>query len=522
MRCHYSLMPADIIEKEHTLLPMLKAAGVDQIWVVDSLSSRHVAAPEATAQAKKVLDRNGFDSRGFCSVVVGHPGNSLNPEDPTLELSIPTNWRYRIDRHGTPVYFCADIEPHMTADNVAAVRQMKELGFEQFFADDDFRMGNWGKEIQGCFCDNCLAGFSQQLGFTISRTELSKAIEQLDDAALLEEWVAFNCRKIENLAAALAAECNQFGIMVMHHGDERHGLDLAAWRRVDAGMLIRVGEMYFSDEGYSQTACKASELASVRQHLTCVGRANSYSETTIFPPRALSPEHWVHKMKLTLAAGTENLFFMGGTWIIEDKYWQAETAARPGLRRLAALAEPQHHFPIHVTSGTHGATGEAIDPPPLPFLAGLPAIPVRAAHIPAGGRILLAFGKYELGKAWDAALSQYDLIVCDEDTLERNPSLRRHKPVILPVRIRDDKPGVLDVLRNALEQHTPDYPRIVEGRDVCLFWAGDVVLLLNMLPQENRGVLGFYDARRSFTLAPLAIASIPLAGQALGDVQLIV
>ncbi|MHB9033551.1 MAG: hypothetical protein ACYC6L_10935 [Anaerolineae bacterium] len=521
MRCHYSLMPGEILDREHSLLPLLKQAGVDQIWMVDCLSGRPVASDEKVVQAKRILDQHGFDSRGFASVVVGHPGNALNPDDPTLDLTIPPNWRYRVDRHGNPVYFCADIEPQMAADNIAAARRMVNLGFEQFFIDDDFRMGNWGQEIQGCFCDSCLADFSQHLGYTSSRLELSQAIERRDDMALLEEWVGFNCRKIAGLASALAQECKQIGIMVMHHGDERHGLDLDAWRGADPKMLIRVGEMYFSDDGYQHTASKVSELVSIQQHLTCVGRSNSHSETTIFPPRALSPANWVHKMRLTLAAGTENLFFMGGTWIIEENYWQAEISALPGLRQLAVLAQPEHRFPLHIVSSTNGARGEALDPPALPFLAGLPVLPVRGAHIPAGGQILLAFGDYTLGQEWEAALDHYAAIICDEDALQRNPGLTQRKALVLPFRVRSGKPGALEALRSTLEQLKPDYPRLVQGEDICLFWVGTNVLLLNMLPTDNQGVAVFGETRQVVTLPPLAIGYAPIESEALGAIQII-
>ena len=320
---------------------------------------------------------------------------------------------------------------------------------------------------------------------------------------------------------ALAEQAQQIGIMVMHHGDERHGLDLAALRAAYPDMLVRVGEMYFSDSDYGKTLGKVSQLMGILQHLRLVGRRNSYSETTIFPPRALSPANWVHKMKLTLAAGTENLFFMGGTWTIEDNYWQAEINALPSIKRLAALAEPERRFPIHVVSGTHGALGEAIDPPTLPFLAGLPATPARANDLPSGGEVLLAFGDYDLGKAWECQLIKYDTVICDEAALQRNPFLRDLGVTILPYHIADDKPAALVALRQALAKTNPSYPWLVEGRDTSLFWLGAGVLILNMLAQVNTGVLALAQARRAFSLPPQAIAYIPLSEQTIGDVQVI-
>jgi hypothetical protein len=226
-------------------------------------------------------------------------------------------------------------------------------------------------------------------------------------------------------------------------------------------------------------------------------------------------------MKLTLAAGTENLFFMGGTWTIEDNYWQAEISALPGIKRLAQLAEPERRYPIHVVSGTNGSLGEAIDPPILPFLAGLPASPARANDLPPGGEILLAFGEYDLGKAWENKLERYKTVICDEDALACNPFLLGLGATVIPYRITEDKPAALAALRNAIATTNPAFPWVVEGRDISLFWLGESVLILNLATQVNSGVLALAGTRRAFTLPPQSIAYVPLSEQLIGEAQII-
>ncbi|NLV74323.1 MAG: hypothetical protein GXY52_06535 [Chloroflexi bacterium] len=521
MEINYSLMPQDIIALQDTLLPTLREVGVNRIWTTDSLTGRTVADDATFSASKAILDQQGFDSSGFGSVVVGHPGNSLNPDDPTLDLTVPANWRYRVDRHGKPVYFCADIEPNMMADNTAAVRRMRKLGYTTFSADDDLRMGNWGDAIQGCFCDKCLADFNQRVGFTYSRREIAQAIEQLDDRTLLEAWVAYNCSKVERLMDALADEIDHIGLMVMHMGDERHGLNLPKLRAQHPDMFFRVGEMYFSDADYGTIAGKIDLLAGISQHLTAVGRRRSYSETTIFPPRALSPEHWVHKARLTLAAGTENLFFMGGTWIIEDRYWHAMAAAMPGLRRIEALSKPKHRYPIHMVSGTDGTRGETIHPPALPLRAGLPVLSVRGSVIPKGGEILLALGSYDLTGPWEAALGNYRAIICDQDALAANPQLAERATVVLNASLRESGTSHLELLRSHLARLEPNYPRISAGQDLALFWVGERVLILNLLPEPNRGVLTYGASRVPIELGALAIGTVSLDGQSAGSCEVI-
>ncbi len=60
----------------------------------------------------------------------------------------------------------------------------------------------------------------------------------------------------------------------------------------------------------------------MRMHLKAIDNpSNCYSETTVFPPKALSPENLVEKAKLAISQGIENIFLMGGTGVMSDEYW---------------------------------------------------------------------------------------------------------------------------------------------------------------------------------------------------------
>ncbi len=519
MRIHYCRSARSIIDDTDRLLPVLKQAGVSQIWLGGSFSGKGRSAPDEVVEACAVLESLGFDA-GASYIPVGHPGNSLNPEDSTLDLRIADTWRYRINRHGEPVYYIGDIEAGMIADNVTAVQQMRDAGIVQHFMDDDLRTGNWGPEIQGCFCDDCIQEFRRYSGREVDREDLSRAIEAAPvydggGRDLLRDWVAYQCHKVNTLMRAMALPGVELGLMVMHAGDERHGIDLHALRRMIPGLLVRVGEAHFSERDYGSPEGKAEELAGVLHHLNLVGRELAYSETTIFPPRALTPRSWVHKMRLALAAGLPNLFFMGGSWTIEGNYWEAEIGVLPGLRRFEERCAPHARLtPLHVAYGTHGSFGEAILPPVLPFMAGLPATPVRGAEAaqsaPANADVLLFAGEFHMTPEWREALPRYKHVIVDAAAVQRNPGVFGPEVRVLDGDLASGSDAVLAELRAVLNVAKVAFPRVVQGSDVSLFWLGEQVALLNLLDETNSVVVEHDGVRREVTLPPLAVVAAPL------------
>lgn len=85
---------------------------------------------------------------------------------------------------------------------------------------------------------------------------------------------------------ATAVSGIQTGIMVMHDGDRRHGIDIPAIRRAVPDCLFRVGEGHFQDRSFERNADHAEEVGSIRAHMELIGNPEfCYSETTVFPPQ---------------------------------------------------------------------------------------------------------------------------------------------------------------------------------------------------------------------------------------------
>lgn len=316
-------------------LRWMKRAGVEHLWLFGYFYGRHESDPEMMYRARLLLEEEGFKT-GVCSVPVGHPGNSLNPDDPTLELAIHPDWNYRVDRHGNKTYFCSCIDDKVISYNRAAAQEYAQMGFTRHFYDDDLRLGDCGMGIQGCFCDNCIAAFNQRMGQKFTRAQLAAAcdntpgMEEIRDA-----WIQYNCDKVTAFMRDTKIPEMTSGIMVMINGGREHGISIPDIRAAVPDCLFRVGEGHFEAESYGTAKGQADLADSVRNHLRLIDGNPAYSESTVFPPAAMSPDLWLHRLRQEIGLGLRNIFLMSGTWFYTEPYWNALAEALPELNELA-------------------------------------------------------------------------------------------------------------------------------------------------------------------------------------------
>lgn len=518
MKLHYSLDSAIVLDAERgpATLVMLRNAGVNTIWLYGFFFGKLWSPIKDMVQAAEVLRENGFEV-GVIQLPVGHPGNGLNPDDDTLDLQIPEHWRYRVNAEGQLVYYCAAIEENMIRDNIQSINELKSAGFTRFFMDDDLRSGLWGERLSGCFSEQSIAEFNKAYHRNVDRLTLVGALDNNRDIQLLKEWMEYNCDKLTGFMEAMALPDNEVGIMVMHLGDERQGIDVDAIKRRIPDCLFRVGEFHFGDSNFGTPEGKASEWFSILYHLDVMGREHAYSETTIFPARALSPENFIFKAKLALMAGIPNLLFMSGTWLITEEYWQRLGEELPALEELEKTCSiSEREYPIHMVYGTKGYA-EEVAPYLLPILAGLPVKPVRVSDGEgsafSGADCLLFFGDYELTSEWERRFPFYRTILMDQTAHERNKdkiaALDSIKVDIWDYAIgAAASAGELELLRGKLlEQGALPYPILTEGSNISLTWfkEANCVLLVNLEDKPNSTTLSYGDIERNIALKPLEI-----------------
>lgn len=72
------------------------------------------------------------------------------------------------------------------------------------WVDDDFRMHHHHPVANGCFCDRCIADFSEQKGVRWRREELVTAINAGPDTTVRQAWVDFGRQSLAHAAEVIA------------------------------------------------------------------------------------------------------------------------------------------------------------------------------------------------------------------------------------------------------------------------------------------------------------------------------
>lgn len=328
-------------------LAAMKAAGVSVIWLFYHFYGHFNSTLQELQEAKKILEANGFEVQAI-NVPLGHGGNAFDPDDNSLDLSLIESWNNRVDIDGRRLSCCACIDEKVLTDSRNAALGLKDAGITKIFYDDDLRLAHWGKNVQGCFCGKCIEQFNLETGAAINRDSLKAAIyseyKTGSDRQITEAWINFSCEKIIRFLKEVTVEGIKSGIMVMHNGDRRHGIDIKKIRTEIPGTFIRVGEGHFDNKAFEHEDAQASLKASISTHIALSGDVECcYSESTIYPKFALSPRNWIEKIKLEISLGLRNIYLMSGTWYITPEYWAALREARPELEALAKnTPEPKH------------------------------------------------------------------------------------------------------------------------------------------------------------------------------------
>ena len=127
----------------------------------------------------------------------------------------------------------------------------------------------------------------------------------------------------------------QNGIMVMHRGDRRHGIDIADIRRAVPDCLFRVGELMFDDKSFEAPGNKRALVESVLRHMELMGDISRiYSESTVYPHGALTPENLRQKIVLERKCGIENINLMGVERMNNEVYY---TMLRDNYQQFAEI-----------------------------------------------------------------------------------------------------------------------------------------------------------------------------------------
>ena len=347
LNLHYDFLTSYIINDPDFFtkkVPYMKAAGVKTVWLDNYVYGEWQNSLEDCRRAKTMLEDEGFDVQALC-VPLGHGSNALNGDE--ADPSLPATWQNRVGADGQRQGTTTCVDDVVIQHYREAMQIHKELGFTQIFYDDDLRMGGWGPQLQGCFCDRCMDRFYHKYPQFdgMSRTDVVRL--GVSGSEVRDAWETIQCDSILRFLTETTPEGVTPGIMVMHNGDRRHGIDIPRIKEAFPNALFRVGESLFNDLGFESPKSRSFLERSVRKHLALIGSVDhAFSETTTYPVGALAPHNFVEKIRWEIGCGLRNIYLMSGNVFLTDPYWEALTAAR---EELEALAEAT---PLPILDGT--------------------------------------------------------------------------------------------------------------------------------------------------------------------------
>lgn len=487
---HVCLAPP-IIEREPELLEIVRAAGVETVWLAGFFYGFKPYPNEQIIRAQRLAASAGLRTE-LITIPLGHPGDSLGSRDGEFPLTPPPRWRLG-ERFDGKRYAGTSLHAPATEENAAALRDLRRLGFRQAFVDDDFRLARGPGEIGGCFCAEHRAGFLRTHGFVAARwSELLDDVRGRRLTKLLRAWVDWTCDQLTaSFRAQQRAFGGEFGNMIMYLGAEKAGIRLRDYRRA----LVRVGELMFDDASFSRVKGKTDELFSVLFHRRFVAPERAFSETTAYPADKLSAANMAAKLTISTIADVRHTMFMSGLTPFPRPHWTTlGPAMREQARRHELVAGQRRRGPFkHVWGEAQRYVGN--DQPFSLWLAA--GVPFEVVDEPArdGWNFLSDFDIRE----WPQTKPHFSgQLIVRKQPAEEGPRLE-----VVPETLE-----ALFAFKRRIRAALANVPVVEEETPIVCAWYPSVrrVLLWNLLPEPRRVTVSFRGRQRPAELGPLGSA----------------
>ncbi|MFB3789553.1 MAG: hypothetical protein ACE15F_24610 [bacterium] len=489
----------DVLERDPDLLSIVRNAGVDTVWLAGFFYGHWPYSVERLQAAREKIEAAGMDAH-IVNVPLGHPGDSLDAKDGNFPLTPPRSWKLACRPDGS-TYAGTSLHAPATAENISALKTLREAGFSQFFLDDDFRLAPAPGQIGGCFCPEHRDEFLRLGGYAEAKwNELLGDAQERRLTPLLRNWIEFQCDALTQSfrEQQQAVGGGRLGIMVMYLGAEKAGIRLSDYRDVP----FRVGELMFDDASFGRVKGKTDELFSALMHRRFARPELAFSESTAFPADRLSARNLAAKLAVSTLSDVRNTMFMSGITPFPRTHWET---LGPAMKRQA-----EHHARLmgHTPHGPFklywGEAGRWVgdDQPFSLFLAA--GVPFEVTDQPAkeGWTFLSDFDARALGNGTDTRAGT---------TFLHRPSARVNRPGNEPL---EESLKALFAFKQRIAPRLEQVPYVEENVPVVCAWypSARSVLLWNLTEESQVLTLKFGESRRMVKINALETAWVGEVG----------
>ena len=277
--------------------------------------------------------------------------------DEDLDHALQEPWQRTTDINGTTARgsFCP-LDPHFQDFTRRCYRELAAAAPDFIWIDDDIRMNHHPPARFACFCDLCLARFSEETGQTWTREHALRFIHQDGPEAsrnLRTQWVAHNRRILNEVFALIRTAVDDVNPAIplgyMPTNQLYEGMDYAEWNRILAGerslpVKWRPGGGFYRDARPLEALQKAHYMGRSAEAVPA-GESDIQYEHENFPYQKLhkSETIFVAESAIALAAGCTGVA-LNPMGISPDPlgeylpYFDRIREAKPFFDRLVALA----------------------------------------------------------------------------------------------------------------------------------------------------------------------------------------
>lgn len=273
--------------------------------------------------------------------------NTLGHRDRPMEDNSGADFQPIVGHDGTSARFCFCPRGGRLQDYFRRAAAMyAECRPSSVWIDDDLRMNHHSPVDYGCFCEGCLAAFSERAGRRWERAALVRALHEPDGGAVRLAWTRFNGESLASLARAVAEAVHRAApecVMAV----QNCGFDWSLYngRNYDAvfaamhaatGLPVghRPGAGHYTDAAPRPMVDKALLIGrSVAMQPPCVGLATAEIENWPHVSMGKTAQGTAVEASLDLALGCNSVSFALLCNRYEPVEWYERVFARLGRYR---------------------------------------------------------------------------------------------------------------------------------------------------------------------------------------------
>lgn len=229
----------------------------DEVWLKAQTPFTHSLAWHEEHAAKMALAADKMREAGIIpsmqEVVLGH-GDGMTVFDVMKDSTIHWGTMVGPDGRRTGSVNCPRQKAYLDHIEKSIAIYAEKVKPRSIYLDDDMRLTHHTPATMGCYCDDCIALFNAEHGYSYGRESLVQALlDNEGQGRLRKEWIGFGQESLAGVAAAIARGAHRVSpetrIGLQHASFHRKLMEGHDWNPMFRAMMAESGHAPLSRPG---------------------------------------------------------------------------------------------------------------------------------------------------------------------------------------------------------------------------------------------------------------------------------